>query len=157
MSLMVIWWQMKWVNKQTGFTIVELLIVVVVIAILAAITIVSFANIQTRARDSSRDTAVRTMRTALENYANLNGGLYPNACGTVSSGCGTSQLASWLVPEHINSIPPDPKSGTTIDYVVGPNFTAYGMLVRYETKPQCKVLVGQSPSVNWWGAGVPVC
>lgn len=39
-------------NKQ-GFTIVELLIVVIVIAILATITIVSFNNIQSRARTSA--------------------------------------------------------------------------------------------------------
>lgn len=39
-------------NKQTGFTIVELLIVVVVIAILAAITIVAYNGITARSKDS---------------------------------------------------------------------------------------------------------
>jgi len=39
--------------KQKGFTIVELLIVIVVIAILAAITIVSYNGIQNRANDSA--------------------------------------------------------------------------------------------------------
>lgn len=38
-----------WANSKNGFTIVELLIVVVVIAILAAITIVSYNGIQARA------------------------------------------------------------------------------------------------------------
>ncbi|MCA9336117.1 prepilin-type N-terminal cleavage/methylation domain-containing protein, partial [Candidatus Saccharibacteria bacterium] len=41
-------------NKKTGFTIVELLIVIVVIAILAAITIVAYNGIQQRSRDSIR-------------------------------------------------------------------------------------------------------
>lgn len=44
---------MNRVRKQTGFTIVELLIVVVVIAIFAAITIVAYNGIQNRSRDSS--------------------------------------------------------------------------------------------------------
>lgn len=40
--------------KQKGFTIVELLIVIVVIGILAAITIVAYNGIQQRARDTQR-------------------------------------------------------------------------------------------------------
>jgi prepilin-type N-terminal cleavage/methylation domain-containing protein len=43
---------MQWAQKQKGFTIVELLIVVVVIAILAAITIVSYNGITSRAKAS---------------------------------------------------------------------------------------------------------
>lgn len=39
-------------SKQTGFTIVELLIVIVVIGILAAITIVAYNGVQNRARDT---------------------------------------------------------------------------------------------------------
>ena len=42
-----------WINqKQSGFTIVELLIVIVVIGILAAITIVAYNGIQTRAENA---------------------------------------------------------------------------------------------------------
>lgn len=48
---------MKWVQQQKGFTIVELLIVVVVIAILAAITIVAYNGIQNRAKHSSAQSA----------------------------------------------------------------------------------------------------
>jgi prepilin-type N-terminal cleavage/methylation domain-containing protein len=44
---------MQWARKQTGFTIVELLIVIVVIAILAAITVVAYNGIQNRAYDSA--------------------------------------------------------------------------------------------------------
>ena len=43
-------------QKQSGFTIVELLIVIVVIAILAAITIVAFNGVQDRAKKSAMET-----------------------------------------------------------------------------------------------------
>ena len=49
---------MQWAKKQTGFTIVELLIVVVVIAILASITIVSYNGISTRAKESAAQSAI---------------------------------------------------------------------------------------------------
>lgn len=45
-------------SKNAGFTIVELLIVIVVIGILAAITIVSFNGVQNRAKDTAQITLV---------------------------------------------------------------------------------------------------
>lgn len=56
-----------WKNKN-GFTIVELLIVVVVIAILAAITIVSFNGIQNRANDTSVQSDLRINGSAIQQY-----------------------------------------------------------------------------------------
>ena len=70
---------MQWVNRQKGFTIVELLIVVVVIAILAAITIVSYNGIQNRAKQASVKTdieqAIKTLEIAKVTSTN---GLYPS-------------------------------------------------------------------------------
>jgi len=52
-------------NKR-GFTIVELLIVIVVIAILASISVVAYNGIQTRARDSQRSSDISAIKKALE-------------------------------------------------------------------------------------------
>lgn len=52
-------------NKQSGFTIVELLIVIVVIAILAAISVVTFTGIQQRGRDTQRSGNAANITKAL--------------------------------------------------------------------------------------------
>ncbi len=61
-----------WAQKQKGFTIVELLIVIVVIGILAAITIVAYNGVQTRANQSKIDTDMRNLRQAIDIARNQN-------------------------------------------------------------------------------------
>ena len=69
---------------KAGFTIVELLIVIVVIAILAAITIVAFNGIQQRARLSQVQSGVNQYVKALMQYAVENNS-YPIPATTGSS------------------------------------------------------------------------
>lgn len=54
--------------REKGFTIVELLIVIVVIAILAAITIVAYNGVVNRAQDSQRISDLKSIQKALEIY-----------------------------------------------------------------------------------------
>lgn len=63
-------------KKQTGFTIVELLIVIVVIAILAAISVVAYTGVQDRAEASKTAAAVKAYKDALILYKTDNG-VYP--------------------------------------------------------------------------------
>lgn len=60
-------------QKKKGFTIVELLIVVVVIAILAAITIVAYNGIQARARTSAGLTLAGHIAKKAEVFNSVNG------------------------------------------------------------------------------------
>lgn len=55
-------------NKSKGFTIVELLIVIVIIAILATLVIVTFTGIQAKARDSQRQTDINAVDSHLEAF-----------------------------------------------------------------------------------------
>ena len=60
-------------KQQRGFTIVELLIVIVVLGILAAIVITTFNGIQTRGRDTERQTDIKALHGQLEAYYAQNG------------------------------------------------------------------------------------
>lgn len=61
---------------QKGFTIVELLIVIVVIGILAGLVLNTFSGVQKRARDTERQTDITSLSTQLEVFYNDNAG-YP--------------------------------------------------------------------------------
>jgi prepilin-type N-terminal cleavage/methylation domain-containing protein len=76
-------------RKQSGFTIVELLIVIVVIGILAAIVITTFTGVQKKARDSDRKADIQAIYSQTEVYfaqnskyptlANINDGAFRSA------------------------------------------------------------------------------
>jgi prepilin-type N-terminal cleavage/methylation domain-containing protein len=55
-------------KKQQGFTIVELLIVIVVIGILATLVIVTFTGIQQKARNSQRQTDINAIASHVEAF-----------------------------------------------------------------------------------------
>lgn len=62
--------------RQKGFTIVELLVVIVVIGILASITLATFGNVKSQARDTQRLSDARSIMIALDIYK-TNIGSYP--------------------------------------------------------------------------------
>ena len=74
---------LKSYKKQEGFTIVELLIVIVVIGILAALVITTFTGIQQRARNTERETDIKAMHNIVEAYYAQNG-YYPTLANLVA-------------------------------------------------------------------------
>lgn len=73
-------------NKSRGFTIVELLIVIVVIGILAAITIVAYSGIQVRANNAARVSEAEQVTKTLLLYKAQNDS-YPAFPGGASNVC----------------------------------------------------------------------
>jgi len=72
----------KMVRK--GFTLVEILIVVVILGILAAIVIPQFTNASTAAKASSVLSQLQTLRSQVELYKNQHNNEYPTSDGTLS-------------------------------------------------------------------------
>ncbi len=64
-------------KAQSGFTIIELLIVIAIIAILAGLVLNNFQGAQAKARDTQRVTDINNIHSKLEEYYNENNG-YPN-------------------------------------------------------------------------------
>jgi general secretion pathway protein G len=115
----------KITNRQTGFTIVELLIVIVVIGILAAISIVAYNGVQAKARDSQRISDLKSIVKALEAYK-VNNGTYPTPVSTPNasswevstdgSNNATTFLAALVSPTGVSKIPVDPiNTGTALN------------------------------------------
>lgn len=92
--------------NRRGFTIVELLIVIVVIAILATITVVAYNGIQDRARQSKINTDLTTIDKAIRS-ARINTGktLYElDNYGWSSYGCDDSDSGTNLTDRTINKV-----------------------------------------------------
>lgn len=71
--------------KHRGFTIIELIVVIVVIAILAAISIVTYNGIQTRAKDGRMVSGVKTVEDAMILWSNKYGDQVPGGSGSTTS------------------------------------------------------------------------
>jgi prepilin-type N-terminal cleavage/methylation domain-containing protein len=80
-------------KKQAGFTIVELLIVIVVIGVLAAIVTVAYYGVQAKAQQAQLLAGVDAYEKALRNYYTINGS-YPVAVGPAYTCIGDDWPAS---------------------------------------------------------------
>ncbi len=138
-------------RRQTGFTLIELAIVTVVIGILASLIIVGFQKVQQRARDDTRLTQATALNSALKHYFDEHGEYpAPAACsGGSNAVCSAAQdLTPLLVPAYIQAIPDQP-NGAPYQYMRGTESGSYGILVQYETMWQCKT--GRNMDPSWWG------
>ena len=114
-------------NRQ-GFTLVELLIVIIVIAVLAAIAIPKFVNSSARSKEASLHADLKLVRNAIQLFQN-DTGCYPAvitdlaataapASGKDSTGAVyTITAANWKGP-YMTSVPNDPVGGAALTYSV---------------------------------------
>lgn len=80
-------------RMQRGFTLVELLIVTIILAILAAIVVPQFSAATTDAQEGALDANLSAVRSAIELYRVQHGGNYPGAVAATGATCPSSGTA----------------------------------------------------------------
>lgn len=75
--------------NQKGFTIIELLVVIVIIGILVALTLPNLFSAQARGRDTDRKNELKNVQTKLETYFNDNGS-YPTSMDDAVANAGVT-------------------------------------------------------------------
>ncbi|HKY31438.1 MAG TPA: prepilin-type N-terminal cleavage/methylation domain-containing protein [Candidatus Polarisedimenticolia bacterium] len=91
---------MRQEKAQKGFTLVELIIVIAIIGILAAVTIPSFRPAPQRAREAVLKTDLHTMREAIDQYF-ADKARYPES------------LEALVEEGYLRSVPKDPFTDST--------------------------------------------
>ncbi len=114
---------------NAAFTLIELLIVVAIIAILAAIAVPNFLEAQVRAKMSRCAADMRTVRTGLESYR-VDNNHYPETDfgGSITQiGAGMDRLSTPV--SYLTSVPPSPfledKIGGNTRHANNPNRKVY--------------------------------
>ncbi len=154
-------------KTKSGFTIVELLVVVVIIAILAAISVVVYNGVQNRATNNSRTSTVTQYVRALKLYATQNGS-YPMvaavgtatniACfdGGITCWGGTDQTLSTTLNTElkkvVNSLPSLASSA-----FVHNNGNGYYIIYWLADTSACPSIGGTTPGSNDTNPGVRQC
>ena len=88
------------IRKAKGFTLIELMIVVAIIGILAAIAVPKFADLIRKSNEGATKGNLGALRSALSIYFGDNDGMYP-----AGADAGTTAMGVNLVPKYIKALP----------------------------------------------------
>lgn len=97
-------------SKKSGFSILEIVVVIVVIAFFAMLIIPGLISGPSRARDATRKNDLKRIQASLESYYQENGN-YPAKLEDLEKGS----------TPYINKLPKDPKTGADYVYITGGN------------------------------------
>ncbi len=103
-------------RPHQGFTLVEILIVVIILGILAAIVIPQFTNASQNARESSLQSTLQTLRSQIQLYKLQHGDALPDL---ITDWTPLTQPSQWGTPQqsygpYMQAIPSNPMNGSSV-------------------------------------------
>lgn len=110
---------------KKGFTLIELLIVLTIIAVLSAIGLVAYNNFLKTSRDSKRQSDLKFIQSALEDY-HADQLYYPPSLTPDAALKSADDTKTYL-----NKVPKDPLSSAMYSYVAKPTDCSGSSCVRY--------------------------
>jgi general secretion pathway protein G len=119
--------------RRSGFTLVEILIVVIILGILAAIVIPQFTNASTSAKASAVTSQLQTLRSQVQLYKLQHNDAIPDLVGTQwtllmgkTTAAGTIDAANGTYGPYLETIPKNPLNGNSnIAAAVGASDTGW--------------------------------
>lgn len=149
---------------KKGFTLIELMVVMVILSILAVIVTGTFASSSRRGRDTRRKNDLRAISGALEAYYN-DKGKYPTGVSGVMYGCGDAQVCTFgssVFKDSNNTLymtllPTDPSIYTY--YYVSASGASYQLYAKIENTLDMGTGVKQSgySGTNCGNSGTVMC
>jgi prepilin-type N-terminal cleavage/methylation domain-containing protein len=118
------------INNNWGFTLLEMLVVVGIIAVLVGLGFTSYSTAQKKARDAKRKSDLKSIQNALEQYYSICGYQYP----TPQSGVFVNIYCPNPTTAILPTVPVDPR--TTTPYPCnGCTSSTYTIYAITETEP----------------------
>jgi len=108
----------NWFISPSGFTLIEVLVVIAIIGILASIVLASLDTSRKKGRDARRLSDIKQIQLALEVYYDQNNSFPPNIASAANScGAGITCASLLTTPGYISVVPQDPSNQHDYDYV----------------------------------------
>ncbi len=152
-------------QQKSGFTLIEILIVVAIIAILASVVLIGLGPTQQAGRDARRVSDLQEIQNGLELWYN-SCGIYPgtNHCTVGTAGATWTAFQGVLTGAGlgISSVPNDPSSGQNYDYGYSAGNTSYLLEATMENGSgtvfnNYAVPTNPAPGAVTWLTGTPTC